>query len=229
MKLADVRRFEMLARVRDFGAAHPDLFPATSLGGELFAAVNGVVDDVNGFGVASATGDNSARGQTVAKTRARGALHAAMLALCRTARAAAAEIPGLEAKFRMPRTRVDQRSIPLARAMAQEATPYVDRLVAHGLAPTFPADLTAAADAFATTIQDHAAATEARASATMGIAKAIAKGIAVARRLDTIVKNQLAGNPQLLAAWRAARHISQLGLTYPPAAPQTPPLAPQPA
>ena len=101
--------------------------------------------------------------------------------------------------------------------MAQEASPYVDRFVAHGLPPTFAADLTAAADAVAGAIQEHAAAAEARASATVGVAKTIAMGLAAAWRLDAVIKNQLAGNPELLAAWRTARHVTKRGLTYPPA------------
>ena len=146
-----------------------------------------------------------------------------MKTLCHTARAVARDVPGLDRKFRMPYTRVNQRQITVARTMAHDAAPYIDRFVAHGLPATFPADLTAAADTFATAIQDHAAAKEARAAATVGITDAIAKGVAAAKQLDPIVKNVLAGNAGQLAAWKSARHVSLLGLTSAPATPEPAP------
>jgi hypothetical protein len=116
----------------------------------------------------------------------------------------------------MPSSGVDQRLITAARAMAQEAAPHVDRFIAHGLPSSCLADLTAAADAFAVAIQEHAVAKESRASATVGVIQTIATGFAAAVRLDAIVKNLFAKDPETLAAWKAARHVSKRGLTYPP-------------
>jgi hypothetical protein len=39
MQQQDTLRYEMLVRVRDFGAAHTGLFPADTLGGRMFAQV----------------------------------------------------------------------------------------------------------------------------------------------------------------------------------------------
>ena len=52
MKLVEVRLFEMLGRVGDFGVARTDQFPATSRGGELFAVVIAEVNRARDYGVA---------------------------------------------------------------------------------------------------------------------------------------------------------------------------------
>ena len=43
MNMLVTRRLEMLVRVRDFGAAHRDLFPASTLGGKMFVTVGSAV------------------------------------------------------------------------------------------------------------------------------------------------------------------------------------------
>ena len=41
-------RYEMFVRVRDFGAAHKELFPESSTGGQWFAEVSGAVAAIDG-------------------------------------------------------------------------------------------------------------------------------------------------------------------------------------
>ena len=43
MNLEETRRYEMLVRVRDYGAEHGDAFPASSLGGQMFGDVGKAV------------------------------------------------------------------------------------------------------------------------------------------------------------------------------------------
>ena len=41
----EIRNHQMLVRVREFGAAHRDLFPARSVAGQLFAAVGAAAEE----------------------------------------------------------------------------------------------------------------------------------------------------------------------------------------
>ena len=206
----------MLARVRRFGVDYAHVVPAASVAVRLFAIVNGAVDAVNVDSVAKVGADHSTRAQTVAKKAAGHALRDAMLALCRTARAMTPDAPGVDTKMRTPRSRVDRELIAAAHSMVQQAEPYADQFVAHGLPSTFLADLSGAASAFEAAILQRDAARGKRASAVASAADAIANGFAAAKRLDAVMKNLLAGDPGLLGAWKTARHVSKLGLTYPP-------------
>ncbi|HZR25331.1 MAG TPA: hypothetical protein VFA59_17175 [Vicinamibacterales bacterium] len=216
MRLEELRRYEMLTRVDDFGVSRAEQFPADSVGGQLFGTVHTIVHDAKDFVVANISSRSAARERTSIKGKAYRALRTAMLAVSRTSRAVAFETPALDDKFRMPDDHVDQNYIHTARSFVQDATPHADRFVAHGLPQTFLADLTAKTDAFERVILDHAAAKESRAAAGVGVSNTIATGFAAAKRLDAVVKNQFAGDPETLAAWKAARRVSRLGLTYPP-------------
>src|SRR5437870_3746571 len=118
MNVLDIRRYEMLVRVRQFGAAHPDAFPATSLGGQMFAAVGLAVDALDQQGASQVPGLGAAKEATASKAAARAALHETLDAVSHTARALALDTPGLDDKFRLPRSRNDQRLLNAARAFA---------------------------------------------------------------------------------------------------------------
>lgn len=215
MRLEKVRKYEVLARIKDFGVAHAILFAAGSVAAQLLAIIITAVDGAQSFVVAHISGGSAAQERMSAKRKAKKALYAAMLGVSRTARAIAAEVAGLEDKFRMPTRNVDQTLIQTARSFVENATPYATRFVAHGLPDTFLGDLTAKADAFERVILDRAAVRESRASASVGTVNTINEGFAAARRLDTILKNQLANDPETLAAWKAARRMSRLGTVNP--------------
>ena len=217
MRRRQIRQCEMLARVRNFGADYGSRFPAASVAGRLFTTIGAAVDEANVDGAAHVGAHNRTRAQSAAKAAAGDTLRRLMLALCRTARAMTPDAPGIDLKMRMPQTRTDQELIAVAGAMVQQAAPYADHFVAHGLSSTFLADLAGAAGAFDTAIRERAAATGARAAAVAKATDAIANGFAAAKRLDAVMKNLLASDPGLLAAWNSARHVSKLGLTYPPA------------
>ncbi len=59
MNARDIRRYEMLVRVRDFGSAQSDLFPASTLGGQAFATVAASVAAVSQHVAAALSGHSS--------------------------------------------------------------------------------------------------------------------------------------------------------------------------
>ena len=52
MTRMEMRRYGMLGRVRDFGQAHRDLFPESSVGGQAFATVAAAVAELSDHAVA---------------------------------------------------------------------------------------------------------------------------------------------------------------------------------
>jgi hypothetical protein len=204
MKTQDVHRYRMLVRIREFGAAHRDLFGAGGPAPQLFAAVSKAVDELSTFVDSQAVGQDASREGALSKAAARDALNQALDAIARTARVL--DAPGL-GKFHLPSARNDHELATAARRFMQYAAPLKAQFVAHGLPKSFLADLEATLNAFERAAQDRLAAGETRAAAAAGIGTAMDEGLAALTRLDAIVANALRDEPTLLATWTAARRV----------------------
>src|SRR5215472_11497712 len=130
MNMPDIRRYEMLVRVKEFGVAHADLFPTASVGAGLFEEVATAVDKVTQCGVTQSH-RTVASNPSSDKAATRDALHASMVKIRRTAIAMKRSTPGLDGKFVLPRSHSDQRLLLAARGFLQDATPLRDQFVAH--------------------------------------------------------------------------------------------------
>src|SRR5687767_978245 len=108
MNSLDTRRYEMLVRVRDFGAANAHLFPASGLSGKAFVAVGEAVNALSTHAASQFSGRGAAREGTASKGVAREALRDDLDAIVRTAHALALDMPGVDDKFEMPRVNSDQ-------------------------------------------------------------------------------------------------------------------------
>src|SRR4051794_3241737 len=102
MNLVDIRRFEMLTRVRDFGLEHAELFPGASPGGKIFAEMNAAVAKLDQEAISQFTGAGSAIGGTASKASARAALRDTLQTFVLTAEAIAVAkgANGLDDQFR---------------------------------------------------------------------------------------------------------------------------------
>src|SRR5205085_11675333 len=123
MNANELKNYERLTRVRDFGAAHVVAFPATSLGGQLFAEVNAVVAELTALAADQVAGLGGSRQGSHSKAGARAALRERLAVINRTARAIAIDQPALIEKFRMPVGSGDQSLLNAARAFVASATP----------------------------------------------------------------------------------------------------------
>lgn len=222
MKTHDVHRYRMLVRIREFGAAHKELFPPASPAGQSFAAVSKAVDQLSAFGDAQAAGLGASREGGLSKAAARDALNRAVETIARTARAF--DAPGIGGRFYLPHALNDHELSTTARRFAQEAEPLKAQFVAHGLPKSFLAELGAALDGFERAAQNRLAARETSAAAKAGIGTAINQALAALVRLDAIVANTLRDEPTLLAAWSAARRVVRVRINgdREPAPPVTP-------
>jgi len=231
MKVTDMRRYEMLVRVRDFGAAHTDLFPPDSLSGRMFAAVHAAVATLSDHAVSRLSSLGAARGAAATKAAAFGVLHSAIEAIHATARALAGDTPGVSGKFRLPSGQAEQTLLATGRAYARDAEPFASAFIAHGLSATFLADLTKAVATLETAIRDHRASRDADVAARTSFDAALQAGMNAVARLDALVRNRLHDDPATRAVWERVRRVERVprsreGTAKPTPEPPTPTTTP---
>jgi hypothetical protein len=225
MDNSELRRFDMFTRLRDFGAAHASAFPAASLGGRSFAEINTVIEALTSQTVAKSSGLAAARQSTSGKAVARAVLRDEMEMMTRTARAMAIDTPGLDDKFRLPRSNADQVLLTAARTFRTDAEPLKAEFIEHDMPADFLGTLDSLISDFEQQIVGGHQSSEAHVAASAAIDAEIERGMNAARRLDSIVRNKFHNDPAMLAAWESARHIERVPRKAPkkPAAPVPPP------
>ena len=210
MNTHDIRRYQVLVRVGEFGVTHAELFPEKSLGGELFAAIRTKVGDLTHKSSTQTFSIGAELDHSFLRAEARATLLDRLRGLRRTARAIEITHSGVENIFQVPRSRNDERLISAARASADAAQPLSDQFIAHGHPTTFIADLEADIDAFAATIVDQSTARETHIGAGAGISETLAEAFEIVRRLDAIVPLAIGHDAETLAAWKTARRVARL-------------------
>lgn len=205
----EIRKLQMLMRVRDFGATHTGAFPATSFGGAKFAIVQTVVAELEQHAVVQASSTSGVQRGTSSKKSIRAALRERLDSISRTARILTTESPGIEGSFRLPHSNSDQALLSTARAYLQEAAPLRDDLVQRELPADFLEELSTHITEFERVINSRNVNMEKRVSATAAIADAIKRGVMAVRELDVIVQNKFRDDPATLAAWASASHIER--------------------
>jgi hypothetical protein len=221
MKDSEIRRLEMFIRVREFGTAHANAFPANTRGGEVFALLNTIITEMQGHADKQSAGTRATREVTTLKAVARAALREDLEAINRTARALALTTPGLDDKFRLPRNAGDQTWLAAARSFAADADPLKAEFIRRGLPQDFLDDLNSDITAFEESIGSREQKTGERVAATVAIDESIERGMNAVRELDAIVQNIFRDDPATLAHWTSASHTERAPRH--PAAAQPPP------
>lgn len=219
------RTLDTFKRVRDFGAAHAGLFAAGTLGRELFDAVAGAVEELEGHAAAESTGRSKARHGTAGKASARAAILEDLGVLRRTARSMAYAVPGLEEKFPVPHKQDGQELLSTARSALASALPLKTEFLRREVPEQVFQDLEGNVAAYEAALTGQNTGREERVTAAASIDSAIERGLNALRQLDPIVRNKLHDNPALLAAWLSAKRTERAARrnnTPAPAAPQTP-------
>jgi len=225
----ETRRYEMLVRVRDFGAAHTDVFPAASLGGEMFAIIASTVQELDGQATSQVSGIGAAREGSTSKAAARATLREDLESISRTARTLALDTPGLDNKFQLPRSAGARALLTAARAFARDAAPLTAEFIRHEMPPDFLDDLNADIRNLERAIGERSSSREAHVKATLAIDAAMEKGLTALQRLDTIARNKLREDMPTLAAWDRACHVERAGRAKANTAGATTTAPPQPA
>lgn len=209
MNDSQTRKFEMMVRVRDFETTHAASFAASSLGGQRFAALRGIIGELEQHGTAQSSGSSAAKTSTGAKRAARDDLKRRMAAISETARTMEATIPGISATFRVPNTNGDQALLNAARAFVEAATPLENEFIQREMPEDFLEGLRDAIETFQSACNSQNVNKEKRVTATAAIEEVIERGMEIVRELDAIVRNKFRDDKPKLAAWESARHIER--------------------
>lgn len=219
------RLLDTFKRVRDFDAAHANLFPAGTLGRDLFDAIGDVITGLEGHATTESAGRGAARQGTASKAVAKAAIIEDMAILRRTARSLAFKMPGLEEQFRVPYRQDGQELIFTARAALAAADPLKAEFLQREVPESVFQRLTANINAYETALTERNTAKEESLTAAASIDAAIESGMEALRQLDPIVRNKLHNNPATLAAWLSAKRIerpTRRNHNNTPPTPQTP-------
>jgi hypothetical protein len=125
------------------------------------------------------------------------------------------DIPALENKFRMPRSRSRRAVIAAARVFAADAVAFKSDFVNYGLPATFIEDLLAKADSLEQTLAEQSSATESRVGAGSELDNELKEISVLIRQIDPIIKMVYRNDPANLAAWTFANHIQRFGKSKP--------------
>lgn len=205
----DLRTYEMFLRVGTFGAAEAAAFPATSRGAQLFATIAAAAAELADHVAAQLAGTNAVRAGSSTKATARDALRRSLERIRRTARAMAHETPGLDNKFRIPRTPTDQELVAIAKVFGADALPIKSEFIKYALPATFVDDLNAQLTDFNEALTRQNEGKEGQVTATAAIEDAVDRALAALRPLDVIVRNTFHEKPAKLAAWESAKHVER--------------------
>lgn len=203
MTKTDRIRYEMYLRVRDFGITHRETFPTASVGGQAFATIARVVDDIEAHAPARLLAAQQGR---KTRTEARQAVRRWMQTIATTARHIRRTTPGLDS-LEMPRSRSDATLLGAAEAFLTDTAPFRKELVAFGLPANFLTELRHAVSVFTDAQAKRRAGGAGLSSARAGIAAAFREGASAIRALDVVIPNTIGSNPVLMAAWRRDRRV----------------------
>jgi hypothetical protein len=204
----DRRRYEMLVRVRDFGASFGHLLPraATDQALGMLAAALQAIEAAH---VAETSAFVSAR--AARKAAARRALSERLVLMQK----AAGLLPGRRGEFRahfdVPTRANDQVLLNAARQAVQQATPLAAEFIAHGMALTFPADIEALIEGFESALRERGMSRDEHVAARARIKGAMANGIRAVRTMDVIVGTHMARGSEARDVWAHSRRIEYPG------------------
>jgi hypothetical protein len=199
-----LRQYQMLLRLRDFGTAHANRFAEGTLAAEAFGSIDNALTQLNTYAMDRL---GVRRQSAKARSAARAALVNMMEAISRTARGLQDEEPGFPNTFLMPERRSAQTLLTAARLFARDVEPFADRFVKHAFGDTFPENFNSLLRAYEQAVHGREAGKGLSAAARANIEAALAAGLAAARRLDIIVGNTMGHDPVVVAEWERNRRV----------------------
>jgi hypothetical protein len=199
----------MFMKVRDFFNTRKADFPAESVGGQLFAALWAIVEQLRQLNAdkISVVGDVA---QAIdVKGDAKDLLKTLLEDINDMAATLAYEFNGLEDKFRIPHNKSVPSLIAAGRAFAADAAQYKDDFIRYGLERNFIENLTGATDALEAAYSDTDDSTQERVGTNAALVPLFKDGTEKVKRLDPIVKIKYRSDAANLSAWIYASHLER--------------------
>ncbi len=209
MEDKELRSYEMLMRVDNFGDENISFFPTASLGAQLFAGIKAAVAKLANHLAQQVSGSTSARQGTATKAVAREGLRNDLERIRRTARAMSRTMPGIDSKFRIARTLTDQDMVGTAQAFAADALPLQNDFIRFAMPTTFIDDLNEHITDFQAALSNQQTGVSTQVMATASIDDELADALDAKRQLDAIVRNTFRDDAARLAGWTSASHVER--------------------
>jgi hypothetical protein len=204
----------MFVRVREFGTARRDMFPAASSAGKLFAAVAAAAAGLEQQLSSNPGGRGTPREGTASKAIARQALRRRLSTIATLARALALDAPDIADKFKIPFLNCgDDRLLVVARAFAANSRPFAKLFIAHDMPSNFLSALTEEIDALAEAMVQGRLGREKARTMRGDIGATIDKGVRAVVKLNAVVRSRLQDDRTALASWDEARRMDHSART----------------
>jgi hypothetical protein len=208
MKTEIKNRKEMLGRLPGFKAAHPGLVAPETRLADLFAQAESIHEGVTATAAGQEVGTRAYREGATLRQVAAAALREWMSDIACVARSLpVAQYPGLQEKFRMPRSQSYHALRASALAFTIALEPIATLFLERDFAPDFIArgheliaELDAAGDSKISGLMNQI-------GQTSGLMRTSSRGLAVVREIDAIFRHKLRNQPALLAEWNSIRRV----------------------
>ena len=204
------RRLEMGTRALEFSEAHPVDSPGYA------TAVQQLKEQLaraEQLGKEQERGTTEVHAATARKNELKRSIRWSQLVhLAGVAERAAKEVPGLVQKFDLPR--VPNRNLgfsTVARTMVEEAQRHKDVLIKHGLVEQILDSLGESLDQFDEVVQHGAEGRRVHIGARANLEVAADEVVQIVKILDGYNRHRFITQPDLLAAWVAARNVVRTG------------------
>jgi hypothetical protein len=199
----------MFVNVRDFFNARVADFPPDSVGGDLFAALLLIIEQLGQLSAEVISISGEVAQKIAVKAAAKRQLDSILKDIAGMSITMAGEFPGIERQFQSPDNKSVLNLIASGRAFAVDAGAYKTDFIRYGLTFDFIARLTAATDALEAA--NHAAndGKQERIGKNAALVPVVKDGLLKVTRLKPIVSMKYRDDPANLSAWRYASHVER--------------------
>lgn len=209
MNDSQTRKFDKFQRQSVFMNDSDADFPLNSPGNKAARELATLIAEIQTLNAQQTSGYDDKRQSHTVKDAAEDNLREDLEQINFAAKAFGDEMPGAEEKFRLPRSQNEQVLLAKARSFLTDAEPLEAKFIEYGLAADFLADLQADIDAFEQAAASADSATEEHAEATGALNNAFKRGMALTRKLESIVKIKYRDNAGKLASFVVASHLER--------------------
>jgi hypothetical protein len=204
MYRSKVRKYEMLARVAEFGARNASLFPKKTAAVDLLKDLQTAVETMSEAKVEQSMAADQWRTSRHQRLEKRETLFRQLEAVKQTA--AALNNGGFAGRYKANSSSLRD----IARHTIDAAGPLQAEFLLHGLPSNFIESLKSASEELRDVIENQVAARDRRAAAGQKFDDALDEGLNCLRRFDALVWNTMSGYPSLMAAWEVARRLDPI-------------------
>lgn len=216
-----VRTREAFVRAREHFAQVSSQFSQGGAARQIAADLATVIGDIDTQAAAQAGGIGQARQHTASRDDARRELREDIEAIHRAARAM-----DLQREFPLPAEGNDRLLLNAARSFGVNATPLKVQFIAHEMPSDFLEDLATDITAFETVIAERENVVGDHVAARAALADLFERGRELLSKLNAMMRNKFANNPDILAEWIRASHVERAPRHKKPVTAQPPPTPP---